>query len=309
VEKGGSDIPVAAQPVPREPPGPAPALPAAPPPTAAPDLAPPTGEPGEGEKREAEHPAEEPRRRKPPAEAGAGAPDAGHGEVPAWATDREELVFRVEFLGMTMGYARFSFKGKLVYDGKEVYHLSVRAWTSDFLSVIYPINDTIDYYLDAKTLAPLRQEYTNFGKKQKDDVAFYDQEKGKIVYRYKHNGEVRKQVDVPPDVHDPVSVAYYFRTRDLGAEGRPRNVYAGRKLWRISTKTLGVERIDTAGGPVDAIVVSPVITREGQAENKGDLRMWMTNDTRHVPVKIYAKFRKIKMWTLTAELIPAREGG
>jgi hypothetical protein len=35
----------------------------------------------------------------------------------------------------------------------------------------------------------------------------------------------------------------------------------------------------------------------------------MTNDVRHVPVRIYAKFRKIKDWTLVAELMPPREGG
>jgi translation initiation factor IF-1 len=227
---------------------------------------------------------------------------------PAWAVGKEELVYRVEFLGMTMGYARFTFKGKVAYNGKEVYHLNVRAWTSNFLSVIYPINDTIDYYLDVKTLAPLRQEYTS-EVKRKDDIAFYDQEKGKIVYRYKRNGEIRKRVDVPPEVHDPVSAAFYFRTRDLGASDRPRQVYAGRKLWQISTRTLGLERIDTPGGQVDTVVIQPIITRDGNPENKGDMKMWMTNDARHVPVKIYAKFRKIRMWTLTADLVPPQEGG
>lgn len=234
--------------------------------------------------------------------------DAVGPNEPAWASGKEELVYRVEFLGMTMGYARFTFQGKVAYNGKEVYHLNVRAWTSDFLSVIYPVNDTIDYYLDVKTLAPLRQEYTRDGKK-KDDIAFYDEEKGKIVYRYKSNGEVRKRVDVPQGVHDPVSAAFYFRTRDLGAEDRPRNVYAGRKLWQISTRTLALEKIDTPGGPVDTVVIQPVIRRDGNPENKGDLKMWMTNDARHVPVRIYAKFRKIKMWTLTAVLVPPQKGG
>jgi hypothetical protein len=229
-------------------------------------------------------------------------------DEPAWAAGKEELVYRVEFLGLTMGYARFTFKGKVSLRGRETYHLNVRAWTSDFLSVIYPINDNIDYYLDVKTLAPLRQEFTRIGK-GRDDVAIYDQENGKIVYRYKNTGEIRKEVDVTPDVHDPVSAAYYFRARDLGAEERPRHVYAGRKLWQISTKLVGQERIDTSRGPVGTVVIRPVIRREGQVENKGDLRMWMTNDVRHVPVRIYAKFRKIKDWTLVAELVPPREGG
>jgi hypothetical protein len=229
-------------------------------------------------------------------------------EVPAWALGKEVLVYRVEFLGMTMGYARFTFKGKVTIRGREAYHLNVRAWTSDFLSVIYPINDTIDYFLDVKTLAPLRQEFAH-PQKAKDDVMTYDQETGKIVYRYKATGEIRKQVDTVPNVYDPVSAAYYFRSRDLGAENRPRNVYGGRKLYQISTRMVGQEKIAFSGKLLDTVIVQPVIKRDGQLDDKGDLRMWMTTDVRRVPVRIFAKFKKIKTWTLYAELMPPREGG
>ncbi len=240
---------------------------------------------------------------------GVKAPAIAQPAVPAWAARKEILVYRVEFLGLTMGYARFTSRGKVLIDGREAYHLNVRAWTSDLLSVIYPINDNIEYYLDVKTLAPLRQEFTRYGKGGKDDVAVFDQEKGRIVYRYKDTGKIRKAVDVPPDVHDPVSAAYYFRVRDLGAEGRPRHVYGGRKLYEISTMKIGQERIDTPRGPVGTVVIRPVIKRDGRLEDKGDLRMWMTDDGRRIPVRIYAKFRKIKDWTLVAELLQPREGG
>lgn len=229
-------------------------------------------------------------------------------EVPAWAVGKEILVYRVEFLGLTMGYARFTFMGKVSVRGRDAYHVNVRAWTTDFLSVIYPINDTIDYYLDVKTLAPLRQEFAHAAS-EKDDVAVYDQENGKIVYRYKRTGEIRKQVDVPPVTYDPVSVAYYFRARDLGADGDSRHVYGGRKLWEISSRLLGRERIDFSGKPVDAVVIQPVLKLDGRVTDRGDLRMWLTNDPRHVPVRVYAKFKKIREWTLYAELMPPREGG
>lgn len=230
------------------------------------------------------------------------------GVEPAWANGREELVYRIDFLGITMGYARFTYKGKAILRGRRTYHLNVRAWTSGLLSVVYPVNETIDYYLDEKTLAPLRQEFSNRERK-KDDVAIYDQETGRIVYRYKHTGEIRKKVDATPNVYDPVSAAYYFRARDLGSEDRPRNVYAGRKLWQISARNLGVERLNTSRGPVETVIIQPVIKREGKLEDKGDLRMWMTNDARHVPVRIYAKFKKIRIWTLVGELMPQQEGG
>jgi len=223
--------------------------------------------------------------------------------VPGWAKSPEELVYRVDFLGITMGYARFRYKGKVLIAGKPMYHLNVRAWTSGVLSFIYPINDTIDYYLDAETLAPIRQEFTR-PEREKDDVALYDQETGKITYRYRQSGKIRKEVDTVPSVYDPVSVAYYFRWRDLGVENRPRNMYGGRKVYQVSSRILGNERIHTERGEVDTIAVLPIIRRDGKPDNKGDLKIWFSNDERRVPVRLYAKFHKIKDWTLVGELMP-----
>jgi hypothetical protein len=223
--------------------------------------------------------------------------------IPGWAKSPEELAYRVDFIGITMGYARFRYQGKVSIGGKTAYHLNVRAWTSGVLSYIYPINDTIDYYLDAETLAPIRQEFTR-PEREKDDVALYDQETGRITYRYRQSGALRKEVDTIPSVYDPVSVAYYFRWRDLGVEDRPRNVYGGRKVYQIASRVLGYERIRTEHGEVDTIVVLPLIRRDGKPDDKGDLKIWFSNDERRVPVRLYAKFRKIKDWTLFGELMP-----
>ena len=228
---------------------------------------------------------------------------------PGWAKRPEELVYRVDFIGITMGYARFRYQGKVTIGGKSAYHLNVRAWTSGILSYIFPINETIDYYLDTETIAPIRQEFTQ-RESEKDDVALYDQETGKITYRYRQSGKIRKQVTTIPSVYDPVSVAYYFRWKDLGAEKRSRNVYGGRKLYQISSRILGNERIRTEHGEVDTIAVVPLIRRDGKPDDKGDLKIWFSNDEQRVPVRLYAKFHKIKDWTLVGELMrPAGKTG
>ena len=229
---------------------------------------------------------------------------------PEWAKSPEELVYRIDFIGITMGYARFRYQGKVSIDGKPAYHLNVRAWTSGVLSYIFPINETIDYYLDTESIAPIRQEYTK-REREKDDVVLYNQETGRITYRYRQSGAIRKQVDTIPSVYDPVSVAYYFRWRDLGVENRPRNVYGGRKVYQISSRVLGHERIRTEHGEVDTIAVLPLIRRDGKPDDKGDLKIWFSSDERRVPVRLYAKFHKIKDWTLVGELMPstAKAGG
>jgi hypothetical protein len=228
-------------------------------------------------------------------------------EGPLWARGKEELVYKVEFLGITMGFARFSFLGRVLLSGKEAYHIRVRAWTSDFLSVIYPMDDTIDYYLDVKTIAPLRQEFER--NRKEDYVSIYDQEKGKIVNRYKKDGRIQKKVDVVPNVYDPVSVVYYFRSRELRSWEEERPMYAGKKLWEVSAKPLGYEQIRTEQGEVDTMILQPVIRRGGKVEDKGKLRMWISRDERHVPVRLYAKIKKIRTWTLVGELLPGQQGG
>jgi D-glycero-D-manno-heptose 1,7-bisphosphate phosphatase len=269
-------------------------------PSATPDVAPPPAQ--------VSRPARKPKPQPPQAAAPSVAKEAPPASGPGWAKRNEELVYRVDFIGITMGYARFRYQGKVAVGGKVAYHLNVRAWTSGVLSYIYPVNETIDYYLDAETLAPLRQEFTQ-REKQRDDVATYEQDTGKITYRYRETGEVRKRVDTVPMVYDPVSAAYYFRWRDLGGGERARNVYAGRKVWQISARVLGKERLRTDSGEVDTVVIQPVIRRDGKVEDKGDLKMWLSSDERHVPVRLYAKFRKIRDWTLVGELVPQREGG
>jgi len=250
-------------------------------------------------------PAHKPKPAVPPRPVPAESPKGPHdASLPGWAKSPEELVYRVDFIGITMGYARFRYDGKVSIDGKPAYHLNVRAWTSGILSFIFPINETIDYYLDTETIAPIRQEFTERGKGKKDDVALYNQETGKITYRYRQTGKIRKQVDTIPSVYDPVSVAYYFRWKDLGVENSPRNVYGGRKLYQISSRILGNERIHTEHGDLDTIAVLPLIRRDGKPDDKGDLKIWFSNDERRVPVRLYAKFHKIKDWTLVGELMP-----
>ncbi len=228
---------------------------------------------------------------------------------PLWARGREELAYKVEFLGLTMGYARFTFLGKVLLSGKEAYHLRVRAWTTGLLSLMFSADDTIDYYLDVHSMAPLRQEVTR--SRKEDQVVTFDQENGTIVYRYKKNGKLRKKVDVVPNVYDPVSVAYYYRTRQLEGGEKEQSMYAGRKIYAVSAKPVGVERIRTDRGEFDTIIIQPVLRREGKVKDKRkiSMRMWMTRDERHVPVRLYAKFKKIRIWTLVGELLPDRQGG
>lgn len=226
----------------------------------------------------------------------------------AWASGEENLRFRIRFLGVTVGYATFRFRGTVDLEGRPALLLSVRARTTGSLSMIYPVRQEIDYYLDPGTLLPLRQEYLT-GRHGKDDQVIFDQERGTIVYRDRRTKEVGRTVKVVPGVFDPVTAAYSFRARKPGAPERPRMLYAGRKLWSVTARRLGIETVETPGGRYQAVLVEPVLAREGRVEDRWFMRLWMTDDDRRVPVRVFAKFHKIVDWTLLGELEPGEGEG
>lgn len=80
-------------------------------------------------------------------------------------------------------------------------------------------------------------------------------------------------------------------------------------MWEVSAKVMGSERIRTDQGEFDTIIIDPELRREGKIEDEKDMRMWITRDERHVPVRVYAKFKKIRTWTLVGELLPGQQGG
>lgn len=225
--------------------------------------------------------------------------------APEWVRSKEDLSYKVSLLGITMGYARFTFAGQVRVEGREAYHIKVRAWTAGILSALYPVNETADYYLDAETLAPLRQDLTG-RKKKRDEIVIYDQEKGAILWWYRDNRTLRRRIEAAPDVYDPVSVAFFYRTRGMADESLSRNLYAGRKMYRIALRSAGSEKLTWNGKEIETDVVRPVLRLEGKPVSRGDMAMWVTRDSRRVPIRLYAKFRKIRVWTLVGELFPPR---
>src|SRR3989338_2051044 len=68
----------------------------------------------------------------------------------------EELNYEVRWLGVRVGTVVAKVKGIEVIDGNEAYVVELKAKTNDFLSKIYPINDTFTSYIDKKKFVSLK---------------------------------------------------------------------------------------------------------------------------------------------------------
>jgi hypothetical protein len=227
-------------------------------------------------------------------------------EIPVWARENEELSYKITFMGVTAGYARFLSKGKVRIGGRDAYHILVKAWTTGTLAVLFPISESFDYYLDAETLAPLRRD-SWIRKVNRPEIVLFDQENGTVTHWYADTMEVRKKKQVrPPTFYEGVSATYFFRTRGFGDRTASIRVFGGRKVYRVSSERTGEEEtIPYGNGKVDTFLVKPVYKEEGGSGEKpmlGELVVWVSNDARRVPVKLFAAFRKGLEWRLVGEL-------
>jgi hypothetical protein len=226
-------------------------------------------------------------------------------EIPIWARENEELSYKITFMGVTAGYARFLSKGMVRIGGRDAYHILVKAWTTGTLSVLFPISESFDYYLDAETLAPLRRD-SWIRRVNRPEIVLFDQEKGVVTHWYADTMEVRKTKQVkPPTFYEGVSATYFFRTKGIGERDVSIRVFGGRKVYRVSSERTGEESIPYGNGNVETFIVKPVYREEGGSGEKpmlGELVIWVSNDARRVPVKLFAAFRKGLEWRLVGEL-------
>jgi hypothetical protein len=208
-------------------------------------------------------------------------------------------------MGVTAGYARLISKGKVRIGGRDAYHILIKAWTTGTLSVLFPISESFDYYLDPETLAPLRRD-SWIKKVNRPEIVLFDQEKGIVTHWYGDTMEVRKKKQInPPVFYDGVGATYFFRSRGFGDRSVSIRVFGGRKVYRVSTERAGEEAIPYGNGKVDTFLVKPVYKEEGGSGEKpmvGELLVWVSKDPRRVPVKLYASFTKGLEWKLVGEL-------
>jgi hypothetical protein len=232
-------------------------------------------------------------------------------EIPIWARDGEELSYKVTFMGVTAGYARFLSMGKVRIGDRDAYHIRIKAWTTGTLSVLFPISESFDYYLDAETLAPLRRDSV-IRKINRPEIVLFDQEKGTITHWYGDTMEVRKKKQIgPPGFYDGVGAMYFFRTRGIGDPSVSIRLFGGRKVYRVSSERAGEEGIPYGNGKVDTFRVKPIYREEGGSGEKpmlGELLLWVSKDPRRVPVKLFASFTKGLEWKLVGELTSGLPG-
>ena len=194
----------------------------------------------------------------------------------------EQLNYQI-FIGSgttPMGLATFQVKGRARYFERDGLYLTVTAHTTNELSRIFTARDTIDSYVDPQGLFPFRTVMNLIeGRRRLNQTLTLNQETGVAT------SDQGTRIEIPVGTHDYVSFFYAVRTLNLA----PNRKSVVSMLVENKSKTLFVtslkrETIQLGERAVPAIALS--IVTDDPEPDKYQLRMWISDDRRRLPLRI-----------------------
>ena len=207
----------------------------------------------------------------------------------------EKLTFKVRYGFVRAGTATMEvMKDKIIRD-KPVYHIQTRAESASGFSWIYKVEDVIDSYMDKMGLFSWKfEKRLREGGYMVDLLVDYFPEDSlaDIDYtRYEDETTIRDkdhyQVKTPPFSRDVLASFYYIRTQDLEV-GKVFTMVNrdNKKVYNLEIHVYPREVAETAAGNFTCFVVEPFLKGEGLFQQKGRLRVWMTDDKFKIPVQM-----------------------
>jgi hypothetical protein len=211
----------------------------------------------------------------------------------------ERLAYDISWGGIIVGQGVLQTQTGEPWNGRNVFHITSTAASNRVLSIIFPVKDRIESIVDATGLYPYKiivdQKH---GSRQRNKEIRFDQDGHTALLLSKGKESL---FDVPPQVQDILSSLYYFRTFPQLESGSSVfiDVHESKKNWKLEIKILGREMLNTVLGTIPTVKVKAIILFEGVLWQKGDLYIWLTDDTRHIPVMMNGK---VMIGSVTATL-------
>jgi hypothetical protein len=241
------------------------------------------------------------------------------GVAPLWAVGRapwmdgETLNYEISWGFVTAGNASMVVKplGGTPARTEFISH----AWNNGFFETVYPVKDTVyTRVLDEGWLPEVFRKVLNEGSYfQKSQIRFDRAVKKAFLSDTLFKEPVKRVVKRSSDTslaitgqeHCITSAFYLMRTMDL-KPGKTSHFQAlsGKRKYDLKVICHRRERIETALGKKDCLVVEPVLDGDGIFNAKGRLTIWLTDDAKRIPVLLKTE---IALGSVKAELTGLKE--
>ncbi len=196
----------------------------------------------------------------------------------------ETLEFDLKVNIIKAGHAKLQVIGEEVVDENQTYHIKYTVKSNRYVDRLFYVRDQVDSWLDKKGL------FTHRLIKNIREGSYRYKLEAKMNYIDSTLTSEDDVFQIDSEIRDPFSLFYYLRSIPLKV---------GQKL---SFKTFDngqfvdfhiivhrKENVRVPAGRFRCLVIEPYRKGKTLFKQKGDMRIWLTDDDRRLPVKIETK--------------------
>ncbi|MHB8844616.1 MAG: DUF3108 domain-containing protein [Nitrospirota bacterium] len=197
----------------------------------------------------------------------------------------EKLVYTVSWSKVfSAGTAVMEVKQEQIENGREAYRFISTARTTGMVKKVYSVHDVVQSLVDRRTFQSISYDLNSkHGSKRKERKIIFNHEAGTALY---FSGGDEHVVEIAENAQDALSSLYYVRCQPELIVGKSFvvDILDSGKNWAVEVHVMARERIKTPVGEFDTIKVRTYPKFEGVFMNKGEIFIWLTDDSRRVPV-------------------------
>ena len=214
--------------------------------------------------------------------------------------NREAAFETGEWFKFKMSYSGFLKAGNATlqvkeskYNGKDVYHVVGKGWTSGMIKWFFKVKDRYESYIDKKSLLPYKfiRDIDEGGHTKNLEIEFDQNTHKAYVSDKKNNTET--SFATKPNIQDMVSTFYYLRNQldtdnlKVGDEVKV-DMFFDEENYGFKLKFLGEDVIDTDFGDVEALKFRPYVMAGRVFKEEESLTLWVSKDKNKLPLRIKA---------------------
>ncbi len=201
----------------------------------------------------------------------------------------ESLQYGISLLGIPAGAATLETVSLTSSDGLPAIQFISRAISNDFISFFFPVNNMVNSTVDAETMLPLHLLFQRReGKRHEDfDVTFNHQSQQVTILK---DGQISTMA-ISAYTHDGLSCLYYLRQMPNLDPGQSVvvTIHHDKNNYKVEVQVEAIEQVEGPWGEIEAVRLVALMPFSGIFLNEGNIRFWLTNDVRRVPLKMSAR--------------------
>jgi hypothetical protein len=218
----------------------------------------------------------------------------------------ELLSFKIDVLGVDAGSFEVRTQAAPETEKQASLELSSRARTSAFVTTNMGQYEGFAVALVGRAFEPLHyREDVDEGTTHKAAELAFPPAAGKLLVHASTDGKAEPfSLPAGPDVRDVLSTLFVFRAQPM-KPGTPicMEVYAGRKIWRLTGQVAARESIETPLGKLPSMRIDADAVRTDDPKIKRSAHVWVSDDARRLPLVAIGEMRGK---TLRAQLTAAK---